>query len=152
MLPRFIILLGLTMTWFSEKMLISTRWIEYMVSCPSCSKNLGRHIIFFSIPCTDRKWIWGWSYRLLCYLNKFDPSTFIRIDKRVLTQLSISISPINLWNGDSQRGIYANFAGVRESHKFNKLVITVQSTRTTIGREGPIKGWKSAKTNYNCHS
>ena len=130
----FIILVGLTMTWFSEKMLISTRWIEYMVSCPSCSKNLGRHIIFFSIPCTDRKWIWGWSYRLPCYLNKFDPSTFIRIDKRVLTQLSKSIPPMNLWNGDSHRGIYANFAGVRESHKFNKLVSTVQSTRATIGR------------------
>ena len=52
---------------------------------------------------------------------------------------------VSVVRGDSQSGIYANFAVVRESHKFNKLVIIVQSTRATIGREGPIKGWNRPK-------
>ena len=40
----FLIFVSLTMTWFGEKMFISTISIQYMVSCPTCSKNLGRYL------------------------------------------------------------------------------------------------------------
>ena len=47
----FLILVSLTMTRFSEKMLISTRCITYMVSCPTWSKNLGRSLLAAAAVC-----------------------------------------------------------------------------------------------------
>ena len=43
LLALFMILVGLTVTLFGEKLLISTKCIHmYMVSCPTQSKNIGR--------------------------------------------------------------------------------------------------------------
>ena len=53
LLPLFITLLGLTMTWFSIKMLISTRWLHDFMTKLFKKSWTSFHI--FSLPFTDRK-------------------------------------------------------------------------------------------------
>ena len=58
----FIIFVSLTMTWFSEKMLIPT---AYMISCLTWSKNLGRYLNYLSYYHED---LWEISANLI-HLN-----------------------------------------------------------------------------------
>ena len=76
MSARFIILVGLTVTLFSEKMLISTKCIHmYMVSCPTQSKNLERTLLKMrTVPFGKSfTWLLSISGRLLSVKN---PSFF----------------------------------------------------------------------------